>query len=100
MAACALLCMQHAHICLAQRNGPLALRNAAHIHSHAANHHICPSSNSKRFFYADDNNCNTLFCRSGLRGGSGAGFPALQAYRSLRGLLQVGKRGTKYTLSC
>lgn len=43
-----------------------------------------------RFFYADGDDCNTLFCRSGVRGSNSTNFPVLPVYKSMTGLLQVG----------
>lgn len=48
----------------------------------------CPPHS--RFFYADGDDCNTLFCRSGVRGSNSTNFPVLPVYKSMTGLLQVG----------
>ena len=42
------------------------------------------------FFYANDDKCNTLFCRSGLRDTKTAGFVEMPVYRSFNAFLQVG----------
>lgn len=53
---------------------------------------LLPCAPLPRFFYANGDNCSTLYCRSGLRGSNSTGFPALPVYRAFRGLMQVCRR--------
>jgi serine/threonine-protein kinase ATR len=41
------------------------------------------------FFYANDDKCNTLYCRSGLRDTKTAGFVELPVYRAFAAFMQV-----------
>lgn len=41
------------------------------------------------FFYANDDGCKTLFCRSGLRDTYSNGFAEQPVYRSFKGFMQV-----------
>eukprot|EP00775_Hariotina_reticulata_P009931 gene9931-10086_t len=41
------------------------------------------------FFYANDDKCNTLFCRSGLRDTKTAGFAELPVYRAFAAFIQA-----------